>query len=228
MSSRGTAGRGASLPEGKPGWASCPCRPSRFRTCPGKRWSASSAKRRGRREPRCCVAAVAAWHPELELPDLSTETVLERAPEWLPPFLGKASTTAELKRVDLCEALWSLLDWSQRQAVERLAPSHITVPTGSRIRVEYRQGADAPVVRVRLQECFGLMDTPRVDEGRRPVLMELLSPGFKPVQLTADLRSFWEGTYFEVRKELKRRYPKHAWPDDPLAADPVRGAKKKS
>ena len=112
--------------------------------------------------------------------------------------------------------------------MERLAPSHITVPTGSRIRVEYRQGADAPVVRVRLQECFGLLDTPRVDDGRRPVLMELLSPGFKPVQLTADLRSFWEGTYFEVRKELKRRYPKHAWPDDPLAADPVRGVKKKS
>jgi ATP-dependent helicase HrpB len=174
------------------------------------------------------VAAVAAWHPELALPDLSTEAVLDRAPEWLPPFLGKASTTAELKRIDLCEAFWSLLDWTQRQTVERLAPSHITVPTGSRIRVEYRQGADAPVVRVRLQECFGLTDTPRVDDGRRPVLMELLSPGFKPVQLTADLRSFWEGTYFEVRKELKRRYPKHAWPDDPLAADPVRGAKKKS
>ena len=172
------------------------------------------------------VAAVAAWHPELELPDLSTETVLERAPEWLPPFLGKASTTAELKRIDLCDALWSLLDWPQRQAVEKLAPSHIAVPTGSRIRVEYRQGADAPVVRVRLQECFGLTDTPRVDDGRRPVLMELLSPGFKPVQLTADLRSFWEGTYFEVRKELKRRYPKHAWPDDPLSADPVRGVKR--
>ena len=174
------------------------------------------------------VAAVAAWHPELDLPDLSTETVLDRAPEWLPPFIGKASTTAELRRIDLCEALWSLLDWPQRQAVERLAPSHITVPTGSRIRVEYRQGADAPVVRVRLQECFGLLDTPRVDDGRRPVLMELLSPGFKPVQLTTDLRSFWEGTYFEVRKELKRRYPKHAWPDDPLSADPVRGAKKKA
>ena len=174
------------------------------------------------------VAAVAAWHPELELPNLSTETVLDRAPEWLPPFIGKASTTAELKRIDLCEALWSLLEWPKQQAVDRLAPSHITVPTGSRIRVEYRQGADAPVVRVRLQECFGLLDTPRVDDGRRPVLMELLSPGFKPVQLTADLRSFWEGTYFEVRKELKRRYPKHAWPEDPLSADPVRGVKKKS
>jgi ATP-dependent helicase HrpB len=173
------------------------------------------------------VAAVADWHPELELPDLSTETVLDRAPEWLPTFIGKASSTAELKRMDLCLALWSLLTWPQQQAVERLAPSHITVPTGSRIRVEYRQGADAPVVRVRLQECFGLLDTPRVDDGRRPVLMELLSPGFKPVQLTADLRSFWEGTYFEVRKELKRRYPKHAWPDDPLAADPVRGVRRK-
>ena len=174
------------------------------------------------------VAAVAAWRPELELPDLSTETVLERASEWLPPFIGKATTTAELKRIDLFAALWSLLTYPQQQAVDRLAPSHITVPTGSRIRVEYRQGADAPVVRVRLQECFGLTDTPRVDDGRRPVLMELLSPGFKPVQLTTDLRSFWEGTYFEVRKKLKRRYPKHAWPDDPLAADPVRGVKKKS
>ena len=173
------------------------------------------------------VAAVAAWHPELELPDLSTETVLDHAPEWLPPFLGKATTTAELKRIDLCAALWAQLTYPQQQAVERLAPSHITVPTGSRICVEYRQGADAPIVRVRLQECFGLVDTPRVDNGRRPVLMELLSPGFKPVQLTADLHSFWEGTYFEVRKELKRRYPKHAWPDDPLEADPVRGVRKK-
>ena len=173
------------------------------------------------------VAAVAAWHPELELPDLSTESVLERAPEWLPAYVGKASSVAELRKIDLCGALWSLLSWPQQQAVERLAPSHIVVPTGSRIRVEYRQGADAPIVRVRLQECFGLTDTPRVDDGRRPVLLELLSPGYKPVQLTADLRSFWEGAYFEVRKELRRRYPKHAWPDDPLAADPVRGVRKK-
>ena len=173
------------------------------------------------------VAAVALWHPELELPDLSTEAVLDRAPEWLPPYLGKATTTAELKRIDLVAALWGLLPWDGQQAVDRLAPTHITVPTGSRIRVEYRQGADAPVVRVRLQECFGLADTPRVDDGRRPVLMELLSPGYKPVQLTSDLRSFWETTYFEVRKELRRRYPKHAWPDRPLEADPVRGTRKK-
>jgi ATP-dependent helicase HrpB len=173
------------------------------------------------------VAAVAAWHPELELPDLSTEAVLRTAPDWLPPFVGRATTVAELKKIDLCAALWTLLDYAQQQAVERLAPLHITVPTGSHIRVEYRQGAEAPILRVRLQECFGLLDTPRVDDGRRPVLMELLSPGYKPVQLTSDLRSFWSGTYFEVRKELRRRYPKHAWPDNPLEAEAVRGVRRK-
>ena len=172
------------------------------------------------------IAAVAAWHPELELPAVDTDSLLQRVGDWLPGCIGKASTVSELRRIDLCDPIWSLLDWSQLQAVERYAPSHITVPTGSRIRVEYRQGADAPILRVRLQECFGLKDSPRVDEGRRPVLMELLSPGFKPVQLTSDLRSFWEGTYFEVRKELRRRYPKHAWPEDPLEADPVRGVRK--
>ena len=173
------------------------------------------------------VAAVAAWHPELGLPDLSTDSVLKRAEDWLMPFLGKATSTQELKKIDLTQALWTLLDYTQQQAVERLAPSHIAVPTGSRIRVEYRQGAELPVLRVRLQECFGLTDTPKVDDGRRPVLMELLSPGFKPVQLTQDLHSFWENTYFEVRKELRRRYPKHSWPDNPLEAQAVRGTGRK-
>ncbi len=173
------------------------------------------------------IAAVAAWHPELALPDLSTEAVLKTAPDWLPPFVGNATSVPQLKKIDLCAALWTLLDYAQQQAVERLAPSHIEVPTGSRIRLKYRQGAEAPVLRVRLQECFGLVDTPRVDDGRRPVLMELLSPGYKPVQLTSDLRSFWSGTYFEVRKELRRRYPKHAWPDNPLEAEAVRGVRRK-
>jgi len=174
------------------------------------------------------VASVAAWHPELELPDLSTETVLDKAPQWLHPFVvsRNATSRAELKKIDLVQALWSLLSYEQQSRVESLAPSHIQVPTGSKIRVDYRQGADAPVLRVRLQECFGLVDTPRVDGGKRPVLMELLSPGFKPVQLTQDLRSFWEGTYFEVRKELRRRYPKHSWPEDPLEAPAVRGVKR--
>ena len=173
------------------------------------------------------VAAVAAWHPEMELPDLSTDSVLAHAADWLPTFIGKATTVQELKKIDLTQALWTLLDYGQQQAVDRLAPTHITVPTGSRIRVEYRQGAELPVLRVRLQECFGLADTPRVDDGRRPVLLELLSPGFKPVQLTQDLHNFWQDTYFEVRKELRRRYPKHSWPDNPLEADPVRGTGRK-
>ncbi|MBR4353655.1 MAG: ATP-dependent helicase HrpB [Bacteroidales bacterium] len=174
------------------------------------------------------IATVAAWHPELALPDVSTEALLERAREWLPDYIGKATTAAQLGKIEMEAVIWSLLSYEQHQAVDRIAPSHVLVPTGSRIRLAYRQGAEAPVLRVRLQECFGLLDTPRVDGGRRPILMELLSPGYKAVQLTSDLRSFWENAYFEVRKELRRRYPKHAWPDDPLAADPVRGVRKKT
>ncbi len=172
------------------------------------------------------IASVAAWHPELELQDLSAEAVLERAGEWIPLFIGKATSAAQMKKIDMGEVIWSLLPYEAQQAVDRLAPTHITVPTGSNIRLEYRQGAEAPVLRVRLQECFGLTETPRVDGGKRPVLMELLSPGYKPVQLTSDLRSFWEGTYFEVRKELRRRYPKHSWPDNPLEAEPTRKTRK--
>lgn len=173
------------------------------------------------------IAVVAAWHPELDLPDVSTEAVLQRAGEWLPLYAGNASTATQFKKIEMEAVIRGLLSHDQQQAVERIAPSHVVVPTGSRIRLAYRQGTEVPVLRVRLQECFGLLDTPRVDGGRRPVLMELLSPGYKPVQLTSDLRSFWTGAYFEVRKELRRRYPKHAWPDDPMAADPVRGAKRR-
>lgn len=161
------------------------------------------------------IATVAEWHPELDLPDVSTDAVLSRAADWLPMYLGKATTTAELKKIDLTAALWGLLDYTQQQEVDSIAPTHIVMPNGHRIRVEYRIGQQLPVLRVRLQECFGMEETPRVDRGQRPILMELLSPGFKPVQLTQDLRSFWAGTYFEVRKELRRRYPKHAWPENP-------------
>ncbi|MGM9741533.1 MAG: ATP-dependent helicase HrpB [Candidatus Cryptobacteroides sp.] len=174
------------------------------------------------------IALVSSWHPELELPDLSTESFLGRTEEWLPGYIGKASTAAELKKIDLCEVIWGMLGYDLQQAVERIAPSHLKVPTGSRIKVEYRQGTDIPAIKVRLQECFGMSDTPRIDGGRVPVLMDLLSPGYKSVQLTSDLRSFWENTYFEVRKELRRRYPKHSWPDNPLEAEAVRGVKRKA
>lgn len=161
------------------------------------------------------IQTASVWHPELELPDLSTQHVLDTANEWLPMYLGKATTTTELKKIDIAEALWNILSYDQQQAVEHIVPTHINLPSGRRAKVEYRQGAELPIVRVKIQDCFGMTDTPRVDNNTRPILMELLSPGFKPVQLTQDLRSFWTNTYFEVRKELKRRYPKHAWPEDP-------------
>ncbi|MBP9998022.1 MAG: ATP-dependent helicase HrpB, partial [Bacteroidales bacterium] len=119
------------------------------------------------------VASVAAWHPELELPDISTTAVLSRAGEWLPVFAPGVRTAAALKRVDMRAVIWSLLDYGQQQTVDRLAPSHAVLPGGKRFRLEYRQGAEAPVLRVRLQECFGMTDGPRVDDGRLPVLMEL-------------------------------------------------------
>ena len=172
------------------------------------------------------IAAVAAWHPNLSLPDISTPPLLSRAAEWLPLYIGKATTTAELQKINLCSVIWGLLSYDQQVTIDRMAPTHIQVPTGSRIRINYRTGAESPILSVRLQECFGLTATPTVDEGRRPVLMELLSPGFKPVQLTQDLASFWQTTYFEVRKELRRRYPKHYWPENPLEAEAVRGVKK--
>ena len=171
------------------------------------------------------IEAVRNWHPELSLPDTSTEHLLATADEWLPFYLEQVSGTIDkktLRSLDLSAIILGMLTYEQQLSLDRLAPTHIIVPTGSRICIDYRQGAEAPVVSVRLQECFGLTDTPTVNDGKQPLLMELLSPGFKPVQLTKDLRSFWQETYFEVRKELRRRYPKHSWPDDPLTAPATR------
>ena len=189
-------------------------------------WSEKAVEQVQRR-----VAQVAAWHPELALPDVSTEHLLSTATDWLPFYLEEGgrvkSSVQELRKLNLAEIIWNLLPYEAQQDVDRLAPTHIEMPTGSRIRIDYRTGAEAPVLSVRLQECFGMERTPCVDDGRQPLLMELLSPGFKPVQLTQDLASFWQGTYFEVRKELRRRYPKHYWPENPLEAEAVRGVKRK-
>ena len=189
-------------------------------------WSEKAVEQVQRR-----VAQVAAWHPEMELPDVSTEHLLSTAAQWLPFYLeegGRVKTSVqELRKLNLADIIWNILPYEAQLEVDRLAPTHIEVPTGSHIRIDYRSGAEAPVLSVRLQECFGMERTPCVDDGRQPLLMELLSPGFKPVQLTQDLASFWQGTYFEVRKELRRRYPKHYWPENPLEAEAVRGVKRK-
>ena len=179
------------------------------------------------RELQRRIIVCSSWHPELALPDVTTDGLLAKADEWLPMYSGGAVNAAGLKKIDMAAVLWAQLSYEQQREVDRVAPSHVTVPTGSRIKIDYREGSDAPVVSVRLQECFGMTDTPRVDNGMRPLLMELLSPGFKPVQLTKDLRSFWSDAYFEVRKEMRRRYPKHYWPDNPLEAQAVRGVKRK-
>ena len=189
-------------------------------------WSEKAVEQVQRR-----VAQVTTWHPEMALPDVSTEYLLSTAADWLPFYLeegGRVKTSVqELRKLNLAEIIWNILPYEAQLEVDRLAPTHIEVPTGSHIRIDYRSGAEAPVLSVRLQECFGMERTPCVDDGRQPLLMELLSPGFKPVQLTQDLASFWQGTYFEVRKELRRRYPKHYWPENPLEAEAVRGVKRK-
>ena len=189
-------------------------------------WSEKAVEQVQRR-----VAQVAAWHPEMALPDVSTEHLLSTAAQWLPFYLeegGRVKTSVqELRKLNLANIIWNILPYEAQLEVDRLAPTHIEVPTGSHIRIDYRSGAEAPVLSVRLQECFGMERTPCVDDGKQPLLMELLSPGFKPVQLTQDLASFWQGTYFEVRKELRRRYPKHYWPENPLEAEAVRGVKRK-
>mgnify|MGYP002710110315 FL=1 len=165
------------------------------------------------------IETVAGWHPELELPDISVDWLLETSREWLPLYIGEASTVRELKRIDICQVVWGLLTYEQQQSVDAIAPSHYRLPNGRNVRLDYRVSADSPVLSARLEDCFGIRETPRVDGGTRPMLMELLSPGYKPVQLTKDIASFWSTTYHEVRKELRRRYPKHPWPEDPLSVE---------
>ena len=169
------------------------------------------------------------WMPELGLPDLSDAALQATLDDWLKPaFAGKTRLDA-LSEAELGEALKSPLAWELRQQVQRLAPARITVPSGMERRIDYaldHEGApQPPVLAVKLQELFGLADTPRVADGRVPLTLHLLSPGGKPLQVTGDLRSFWNRTYPEVRKEMKGRYPRHPWPDDPWSATATHRAK---
>ena len=157
-------------------------------------------------------------------PDVSDDALRETLGDWLAPQIGTARSLADLGRVDLAGALLAMLPWDKRAALDELAPTHIVVPSGSRIPVDYRDPA-APVLAVRLQEMFGLADTPRIARGVVPLTVHLLSPAHRPVQVTRDLAGFWRTSYFDVRKEMRGRYPKHYWPDDPLQAEPTRRAK---
>ncbi|MGN6225028.1 ATP-dependent helicase HrpB [Pseudoxanthomonas sp.] len=181
-------------------------------------WSESLGQWRER------VRCLRDWMPELGLPDLSDEALLADLDRWLrPAFAGKRRLDA-LDESELAEALKSPLDWSLRQRGDALAPTRHTVPSGMERRIEYAHG-QPPVLAVKLQELFGLAETPRIADGRVPLTLHLLSPGGRPLQVTQDLRGFWERTYPEVKKEMKGRYPKHPWPDDPWTAQATHRAK---
>ncbi|HEU5049322.1 MAG TPA: ATP-dependent helicase C-terminal domain-containing protein, partial [Gemmatimonadales bacterium] len=158
-------------------------------------------------------------------PDLSDAAMLERLDEWLAPHVRDVRRRADLERIDLGRALLGLVPHDLRGRLDALAPTHIVVPTGSRIPVDYGAPA-APALSVRLQEMFGLEETPTVGGGRVPLTLHLLSPAGRPVQVTRDLRGFWRDSYFEVRRDLRGRYPKHSWPDDPAHSEPTRRARR--
>jgi len=156
-------------------------------------------------------------------PDVSDAALLESLEDWLLPYLDKVKRLSHFSNLDLPGMLASLLRWPLPQQLDEQAPKTLEVPSGSRIRIDYQE--QPPVLAVRLQELFGLAVTPRIAGGRQPLKLHLLSPGHKPVQVTQDLASFWANTYSEVKKDLKGRYPKHYWPDDPLVAEPTARAK---
>ncbi len=158
--------------------------------------------------------------PTSSWPDVSDEALLEALERWLGPFLGGVTRLDALQHLDLAGPLQALLTREQRRQLDRLAPTHLVLPSGSRIRLDYEAG-DVPVLAVRLQELFGCCETPRVADGKVPVILHLLSPAGRPVQVTQNLASFWTSAYPEVRKELRGRYPKHPWPDNPLSARPT-------
>jgi ATP-dependent helicase HrpB len=176
------------------------------------------------RELRLRVQSLREWNPALGFPDFSDEALLDTLDEWLAPYLDGKRRIDALTAAELSEALSSRLDYSMRSALDANAPATIRVPSGMERRIVYAPGA-APVLAVKLQELFGLADTPRIAGGRVPLTLHLLSPAGRPIQVTQDLRSFWERTYPEVKKELKGRYPKHPWPDDPWSAPATHRAK---
>lgn len=167
------------------------------------------------------------WRPDEDWPDVSDQHLLASTEIWLAPYLDKVSKRIDFARLDLKNILAGLLPWQLSTRLDQLAPARLQVPSGSLIKLKYSADGQPPVMEVRLQEMFGLLETPTVNEGRTKILLHLLSPGYKPVQVTQDLKSFWKTTYHEVRKELRMRYPRHHWPEDPWTAEAVRGVKRR-
>lgn len=164
-------------------------------------------------------------HQPTDWPDVSDVALLATCVDWLDPFLTGVRNSKALKKVNIHDALLSLLTWEQQQALNRLAPTHIKVASGSNIRIDYSQ--NPPVLAVKLQEMFGYEGQPSVMNGQLPLLIHLLSPARRPLQVTQDLPHFWRNSYAEVRKDMRGRYPKHPWPEDPLSHEATRFTKKR-
>ncbi|MCD6388277.1 MAG: ATP-dependent helicase HrpB [Desulfobulbaceae bacterium] len=176
------------------------------------------------REVQARMQCAHVWNPD-RWPDVS-DTNLMNDLSWIEPYLDSITTLKQLKNLDLYPILHSLLSWQKQQELDRVAPTHFQVPSGSKKRLLYQPG-EPPILAVRLQEMFGATATPTVFDGKIPVLVHLLSPAGRAIQVTLDLVGFWQNTYHEVKKELKGRYPKHYWPDDPIKAQAIRGVKRK-
>jgi len=156
-------------------------------------------------------------------PDMSDDGLLGSLEDWIAPYLSGITKRSQLKQINLSEALLAGIDWNQRQEMDRLAPTHWQVPTGSNIRIDY--SGETPALPVRMQEMFGATETPKIAGGKVAVTLHLLSPAQRPIQVTSDLIGFWNGSYAQVKAEMKGRYPKHYWPDDPQVAEPTRRVK---
>jgi len=152
-------------------------------------------------------------------PDRCPEALLAELPQWLGPHLTGLRSRQDLLQLDLWEALWGELEWNRRQMLDTLLPEQLPIPSGRSVTLDYTSGE--PVLAVKLQELFGWAETPRLLEGRLPITVQLLSPAGRPAAITRDLAGFWKGGYGEVRKELRGRYPKHPWPEDPARATPT-------
>lgn len=176
---------------------------------------------------RLRLQCAANWLPEYDWPAVDEESLLATLESWLLPHMSGVHSLRALKALNVAQALRGLLDWSMLQRLDSELPAHYTVPTGSRIAIRYHED-NPPVLAVRMQEMFGEAKTPTIAQGRVPLVLELLSPAQRPLQVTSDLSAFWQGSYREVQKEMKGRYPKHVWPDDPANTAPTRRTKKYS
>nr|WP_253296313.1 ATP-dependent helicase HrpB [Citrobacter sp. S46_ASV_140] len=176
---------------------------------------------------RLRLQCAANWLPEYNWPAVDEDSLLATLESWLLPHMSGVHSLRALKALNVGQALRGLLDWSMLQRLDSELPAHYTVPTGSRIAIRYHED-NPPVLAVRMQEMFGEAKTPTIAEGRVPLVLELLSPAQRPLQVTSDLSAFWQGSYREVQKEMKGRYPKHVWPDDPANTAPTRRTKKYS